>query len=545
MNSDFIRGILLGMVCILAYLLWNAWQKDHPVVTISTPTVQTTSVTGQVTSLPGGTATGGTALAPNTPRTLIHVTTDVLAVDIDPVGGAIVHSELLHYPEALNDPKSYVLMNTQPTSLYTAQSGMVSGSNDAPIVYTSPQAAYVLAADQQQLVVPLTWRNNDGLLMTKTLTFSRGSYQIKLAMDLKNATVKAWQGNFYLQFKRIEPVQPSQGFFNIKPFVGAVISSPDKRYQKFTFSELAKEPVSQTIQNGWAAMEEHYFISAWLPDATQSFNYSSQTPGDKTALINLVSNAQTVLPGQSWHTTASLYTGPAISSLLKPLAPGLDLTVDYGFLWFISGLLFWLMQHIYDFVGNWGVAIILVTVVIKACFYKLSAISFRSMAAMRALQPQITALKERLGDDRQKLGAATMELYKKEKVNPMGGCLPMIVQIPVFIALYWVLVESVQLRLAPFVLWIHDLAAPDPYYVLPILMGASMFIQQKLSPPPPDPMQAKMMMMLPIVFTVFFLNFPAGLVIYWVVNNTLSIVQQLAITKMYERDQAKRHKTKK
>lgn len=540
MNSDFVRGILLGIVCILAYLLWNGWQKDHPAL-VPAPSTISASHNGTLTTLPGSVNATTTSLAP--PQ-LIHVKTDVLAVDIDPVGGAIVHSALLEYPQALHDPQAYVLMNTQPHLLYTAQSGLVSGT-DAPIVYQSPQQNYTLATGQDELVIPLTWRNKDGLLMTKTLTFGRGSYRVKLAMDLQNASTKPWQGNFYLQLKRIEPVQASAGFFNIKPFLGAVISSPDKRYQKFTFSELAKEPVNQTISNGWAAMEEHYFISAWIPDANQSFNYSSQSPNATTALVNLVSNTLTVAPGQNWHTSAQLYTGPAIASILKPLAPGLDLTIDYGFLWFISGFLFWLMQHIYNFVGNWGVAIILVTVAIKLCFYKLSAISFRSMAAMRALQPQIVALKERFGDDRQKLGQATMELYKKEKVNPMGGCLPMIVQIPVFIALYWVLVESVQLRLAPFVLWIHDLAAPDPYYVLPILMGASMFIQQKLSPPPPDPMQAKMMMMLPIVFTVFFLNFPAGLVIYWVINNSLSIVQQLFITKRYEREQLKRTKAKK
>ncbi len=540
MNSDFIRGILLGIVCILAYLLWNAWQKDHILIEPPLSTLST-SQNGTLSSLPGATVASVTPVS--APLPLIHVETDVLAVDIDPFGGAIVHSELLQYPEALHNPKSYVLMNTQPHSLYTAQSGMVANNAaDAPINYQSLQTQYRLADGQQEISVPLTWHNKDGLSITKTLRFQRNSYQIQVAMELKNASNAAWDGHFYMQFKRIEPISTGGGFFTIKPFVGAVISSPDKRYQKFTFSELNKEPVSQTISNGWAAMEEHYFISAWIPDPQQNFNYSSQSLSDNTVLVNLISNNLTVAPGQSWQTRANLYTGPSIASLLKPLAPGLDLTVDYGFLWFISGLLFWLMQRIYDVVGNWGVAIILVTVLIKLCFYKLSAISFRSMAAMRGLQPQITALKERFGDDRQKLGQATMELYKKEKVNPMGGCLPMIVQIPVFIALYWVLVESVQLRLAPFVLWIHDLAAPDPYYVLPILMGASMFIQQKLSPPPPDPMQAKMMMLLPIIFTVFFLNFPAGLVIYWVVNNSLSIIQQLFITKMYQRDVAKRRK---
>lgn len=539
MNNDFVRGVLLGVLGLLAYAIWTLWQQDHPTNVEASPTVL------QQTVAHAGVLPGDVTAASQSAPALIHVKTDVLDVEIDPVGGAIVHSDLLHYPQALHDARPYVLLNTKPHTLYTAQSGVVTqGDAAAVMIYHSAQDHYQLGADQQQLIVPLTWRNDRGVEVTKTLTFTRGSYQSQVAIALNNHGTAPWQGNFYLQFKRVEPAQPSQGFFNIKPFVGAIVSSPDKRYQKFTFAELAKDPINQTISNGWLAMEEHYFISAWIPDAQQSFNYSSQMDG-ASALVNMVGPTVEVLPGQHWQTVANLYTGPAIASLLKPIAPGLDLTVDYGFLWFISGILFWLMDHIYQFVGNWGVSIILVTVLIKICFYKLSAISFRSMAAMRSLQPQINALKERYGDDRQKLGQATMELYKKEKVNPMGGCLPMIVQIPVFIALYWVLVESVQLRLAPFVLWIHDLAAPDPYYVLPVLMGISMFIQQRLSPAPPDPMQAKMMMCLPIVFTFFFLNFPAGLVIYWVVNNTLSILQQVVITRLHTRELLNRQKSKK
>lgn len=540
MNSDFVRGILLGGVCLLGYMLWTTWQADHPALVEPTQVVATAPTPTSNGYLPVASTTTPSA----SQHALIHVKTDVLDVTIDPVGGAIVDSALVQYPQALHDAKPYVLLNTQPKTLYTAQSGLAATvSAQTPDVYHSERQDYTLQADQSRLQVPLQWRDANGVLVNKVFTFTRGSYQIQLDMDLQNHSATPWQGHFYLQFKRTEPAQPSQGLFSIKPFLGAIISSPDKRYQKFTFKELAKEPVHQTITNGWVAMEEHYFISAWIPDAKQSYDYSSQADND-SRLVNIVSPMLDIQPGQTWHTQSQLYTGPAISSLLKPLAPGLDLTVDYGILWFISGLLFWLMEHIYHFVGNWGVSIILVTVLIKACFYKLSAISFRSMAAMRHLQPQINALKERFGDDRQKLGQATMELYKKEKVNPMGGCLPMIVQIPVFIALYWVLVESVQLRLAPFVLWIHDLAAPDPYYVLPILMGLTMFIQQKLSPPPPDPMQAKMMMFLPVIFTVFFLSFPAGLVLYWVVNNTLSIVQQTVVTRLHARD-LQRRKAKK
>jgi YidC/Oxa1 family membrane protein insertase len=293
------------------------------------------------------------------------------------------------------------------------------------------------------------------------------------------------------------------------------------------------------------AFEQHYFITAWIPDARQSYQYTSQIfDQDKLYAMNVSGSAFTVAPGQSQTLQSKLYIGPSIPTVLKNVAPGLEKTVDYGWLWPISIILFWIMDHIHDVVGNWGWSIILLTVFVKLCFYQLSATSFRSMAAMRKLQPQLQQIRERYGDDRQKVGQLTMELYRKEKVNPMGGCLPLLVQIPVFIALYWVLLESVQLRLAPFALWIHDLSAADPYYILPILMGASMLVQQRMSPPPPDPMQAKLMMAMPIVFTFFFLNFPAGLVLYWLVSNVLSIAQQWFITKRYEKQQPKAKKKK-
>jgi YidC/Oxa1 family membrane protein insertase len=461
----------------------------------------------------------------------------VLQVKIDPVGGALIESKLPQYSVSLNDKSPFVLFSHQAENFYTAQSGLTSPQgpdNENAAVYQTAQKIYTLASGENQLIVPLTWRNAQGLEVKKTFTFKRGSYLAQVAMTISNHSQQIWAGHFYAQLKQANVAPKSHSMFQINPFMGAVVSSPAKRYQKYSFGDLSKTTVNENITNGWMAMEQHYFISAWIPDAQQTYQYASQVFSEgKLFSINMIGPELTVAPGQTQTVQAQLYMGPSIASVLKTIAPGLDQTVDYGFLWYIGVILFWLLDHIHQFIGNWGWSIVLLTVFVKLCFYHLSAASYRSMAAMRKLQPQLQQLKERYGDDRQKLGQMTMELYKKEKVNPMGGCLPLLVQIPVFIALYWVLLESVQLRQAPFILWIHDLSAADPYYVLPLLMGASMFLQQKMSPPPPDPAQAKMMMAMPIVFTFFFLNFPAGLVLYWVVSNVLSIAQQWFITKRY------------
>jgi YidC/Oxa1 family membrane protein insertase len=306
-----------------------------------------------------------------------------------------------------------------------------------------------------------------------------------------------------------------------------VLSSPEKRYQKISFKQMDENNLDQTIQNGWLGMVEHYFISAWVPNPISSYHYyTSANAENDIYTIGLLSRVVPVGAHQQYATGAQLYAGPDIADKLAKIAPGMDLTVDYGMLWFIGIVIFGLMKKLYAVTGNWGWAIVLTTLIIKLLFYKLNSISFRSMAAMRNLQPKLQQIRERCGEDKQKLAQATMELYKREKVNPLGGCLPMLVQIPVFLALYWVLAGSVELRQAPFILWIHDLSAKDPYYVLPLLMGLTIFIQQWLSPKAPDPMQQKVMMMMPVIFTALFLSFPAGLVLYWVVNNTLSILQQ-------------------
>jgi YidC/Oxa1 family membrane protein insertase len=547
MSIDLIRGVLAGILFMIGLMLWNAWQAEHPAPTLPAATISAAS-TAAVTTGEAVSVASPVAVATKVSTTPVSVSTDVLQVKIDPAGGALINAKLPQYPVSLQDKSPFELLNTTPESFYTAISGLSSPQGPdykTAGIYQVEKTSYSMAPNQATLVVPLTWKNSQGLTVTKTFTFHRNSYAVDVAFTVTNHGNMPWTGQMYAQLKRADITPQHRGMFQVNPFSGAILSSPDQRYQKFSYDALVKNPVSQTITNGWMAFEQHYFITAWIPDARQPYQFSSQVFNqDKLYAMNMSGSAFTVAPGQSQTLQSKLYIGPSIPTVLKDVAPGLEKTVDYGWLWPISIILFWIMDHIHDVVGNWGWSIILLTVFVKLCFYQLSATSFRSMAAMRKLQPQLQQIRERYGDDRQKVGQLTMELYKKEKVNPIGGCLPLLVQIPVFIALYWVLLESVQLRLAPFALWIHDLSAADPYYILPILMGASMLVQQKMSPPPPDPMQAKLMMAMPVVFTFFFLNFPSGLVLYWLVSNVLSIAQQWFITKRYEKQQPKAKKKK-
>ncbi len=326
------------------------------------------------------------------------------------------------------------------------------------------------------------------------------------------------------------------GFFGsgVITYTGAVISTPEQRYEKISFDDIAKKELNQPVKDGWVAMIQHYFLGAWVPNPGETNDFYTRVVGGNRYMVGMRGAAQAVPAGATGDFRTRLYVGPKLQGVLADIAPNLQLTVDYGMLTIIAEPLFWLLKWIHNIVGNWGWSIIILTLLIKLAFYKLSETSYRSMANMRRLAPELTRLKELYGDDKQKMNEAMMGLYKKEKVNPLGGCLPILVQIPVFIALYWVLVESVQLRQAPFMFWIKDMSIPDPFYVLPLVMGVTMFVQQKLSPAPPDPIQAKVMMALPIVFTFMFLWFPSGLVLYWVVNNMLSIAQQWVITKRVE-----------
>lgn len=523
------RIFLFIALVTVSYFLWNAWESEHQVKQPAELAAPTTTLPMQAKPLQTPTATESATKAK---AQMINVQTDMLKVVINTQGGDIVKAELLKYPKALKSPEPFVLLNNDPNTIYIAQSGLISqsgpDSQQSPAVYQADKTSYKLSNEQNELTVALKWRNNQGIEVIKTLTFKRNSYVVEVNYQVNNNSNNTWTGQFYSQLKH-RSLPETKHMLQFTTFTGASISSPEKPYEKIAYKKLSEQDLNRQIKGGWLAFQQHYFLTAWIPDANIVNHYYSQADGDVYTL-GAMSPILTVAPKDKLQIGAKIYIGPEIADILKPIAPGLDLTIDYGWLWIISSFLFWLMKHIHHVVDNWGWSIVIVTLLIKLAFYKLSATSYRSMARMRELQPKIEMLKEMYGDDRQKMSQEMMKLYREQKVNPFGGCLPILVQIPFFIALYYVLIESVELRHAPFILWIHDLSAADPYYVLPLLMGASMLLQQKLSPTPPDPVQAKVMMALPIVFTFLFLSFPSGLVLYWVVNNTLSILQQWYIT---------------
>ena len=545
---DNLRLALFFALAVILLLIWQAWQHDYgsapkPATTTSAQQ-QTPAARGETPSppLPPGSASVTTAApAPTAPRRAagqsIHVVTDVLDAEINTSGGNLQKLSLRAYPAAVNEPhRLYPLLNDAPPYLFLAQTGLLSPSGAAPdhhAIYTAQKPDYRLAPGAQDLQVPLRWTAPNGLQITKVYTFHRGSYVVNVDYRIRNASGQAWSGREYCQLLHTDETNGHVSHF-VPIYNGAALYSQQDKYQKITYEDMRKKSLRRTLTGGWAAMVEHYFLGACIPDQkAQNYYYTNVLSGGRY-VIGLVTPPVSVAPGGTADVGGRLYFGPKLQNHLAQVAPGLELTVDYGRLTFLAQPIFWLLKHIYDLVGNWGWAIILLTVLIKLAFYKLSETSYRSMARMRNLQPRLQALKEMHGDDRQRLNQAMMELYKKEKINPLGGCLPILVQIPVFIALYWVLLESVELRQAPFILWLHDLSAPDPYYVLPLLMGVTMLLQQRLNPAPIDPIQQKVMMVLPVVFTVFFAFFPSGLVLYWVVNNTLSIAQQWVITRRLE-----------
>lgn len=558
---DYIRiGLYIALAMIL-FSLYQSWVKEHATVNAQpVESADQSSVTSKsdhyLADIAGTTPKtmettsveklSSTSLQETASR-FVDVDSDLFHAVIDTVGGNIVQLQLKQYPEKLHSPNPFVLLNNDPATRYVAQSGLLGATGTGPDTssgqakYSADQTHYVLAPDQKTLSVQLHWKNASGLFVTKTLNFERDSYEIHVEYSINNQSSAPWAGNLYSQLMRTNtPPATGKGFSNFTTYFGAAVSSPEKLFQKVPFKSFVNNPVNQMTTGGWVAMIQHYFVSAWIPDSNSTSHYFTHVTQDGLYAIGSVGPGLSVAPGQSLTTHATLYSGPAITERLEHAAPGLKLTIDYGWFWFISSIIFWMMQKIYNVVGNWGWSIVLVTVLIKLIFYPLSSKSYRSMSVMKQLQPRIALLKERYGDDKQKFTQATLELYRKEKINPMSGCLPILVQIPVFIGLYWVLVESVQLRHAPFMLWIHDLSVADPYYVLPVLMGLSMFLQQRLNPPPSDPTQAKVMLFMPIVFTVMFLNFPAGLMVYWVVNNTLSFFQQWVIMRSIEKN-AKTH----
>ena len=472
----------------------------------------------------------------------IIVDTDVLHVEIDSKGGDIRIVDLVKYPQTSKDDKrSFRLMDDAVDKLYVAQSGFTGkNATDKSVVaapnhnsvYQIEKTSYKLSQGEDVIKVDLKWKSPDNVLFTKTYELERGKYKINVSHKIENNSGKTWRGNLYQQLLRKEYEDENQSALIIT-YTGGVIYSDEEKYEKINFSDMADSDLKRDIKDGWAAIIQHYFLAAWVPEkGTKQTYFTSDQKDSKYAIGMKAANELQVDASSSQSINNTLYVGPKIQQELEKIAPGLELTVDYGVLTIIAKPIFWLLNKIHNFVGNWGWAIILLTMLIKLIFYKLSEASYKSMANMRKVQPRLAALKERFGDDRQKMNQAMMKMYKEEKINPLGGCLPILVQIPVFISLYWVLLESVELRQADWIFWFTDLSAKDPFYVLPLLMGITMYIQQKLNPPPMDPMQAKIMSALPFVFTIFFAFFPSGLVLYWVVNNTLSIAQQWYITKI-------------
>ena len=552
------RLILFVALAAVSFLLWDAWHRDYgPKPVTPTVTSQQTQApgaevpsAGEVPSAPAASASSQDASLPQakTRSVLKHgqritVVTDLFHAEIDSTGGDLRVVELRKYPVNVKTPdKPIRLMDDKMPNIFVAQSGFAGKKSKSaqvttasPNHYTNYKAAknsYRLAEDADSLNVDLDWTSPDGVKFTKRYSFKRGTYQVAVQYIIENQSSKEWRGNSYYQLQRNEHTSIEESRF-VNSYMGGVIYSPEKKYEKIKFKDMSKSDLSRDIKDGWAAMIQHYFAVAWIPQTGASFKYFSRViKGDRYVLGYKSDQEYSVAKGEKKSIDGRLYVGPKLQQHLASIAPGLELTVDYGWLTVVAKPIFWLLNKIHGLVGNWGWAIIILTILIKLAFYKLSETSYKSMAHMRKVQPRMAAIKERCGDDKQKLHQAMMELYKKEKINPLGGCLPIVVQIPVFIALYWVLLESVEMRQAPWILWIHDMSRADPYFILPVLMGITMVIQHKLNPTPVDPMQAKMMMMLPLVFTVFFSFFPAGLVLYWVVNNMLSITQQAYITKV-------------
>lgn len=561
------RFFLYIALAFLLYIIWLTWQQEHA----PAPVAQQDSTLQQSDELNAGSvnnnnyensddlpdaldasqannvvtnATSDTKAQSKSQK--VHVRTDVLDVIIDTRGGDIRQIDLPTYPVSLEKKDQAFRLMFSENDTYVAQSGLrhdkINGqavSGAAPThheIYRAEQTEYLLSDGSDELEVKLLWSGENGISVEKIFTFYRDTFVFDVKHRVINQGNTNWVGRQYQQLRH-SPISEERSWLRLPTYTGTAYF--DGAYHKHKFNDVEDEPINMQVDGGWVAVLQHYFVSAWIPETEEQNRFYSKAvkaAGENQLLIGMLSNAQTVAPNSSAEFNRRLYAGPKIQGEMKEIAKGLDLSVDYGMFSILSKPLFWLLQWFHNLVGNWGLAIILVTVVVKLIFYKLSETSYKSMARMRKLQPRIKALQERFSDDKQKLGQATWELYRKEKVNPAKGCLPILIQMPVFLALYWVLIESVELRQAPFMLWIHDLSIRDPIFVLPFLMGISMFIQFKLNPAPPDPMQAKIFAMMPIMMTIFMAFFPAGLVLYWLVNNILSIVQQYVITKRIEKE---------
>ena len=537
--------IFAGMVfAISVFLLVDAWVRDHQK---TAPTAVPTPAVQRDTAPPVPTA-GLSQISPSSPPphaadlkltrgSRVHIATDVVVAEIDTVGGDLRRLELTKYRDTFDQKLNFILLQENEHNVYIAQSGLIGERlPNHTTLFQAAENSYELAPGADTVTVRLKTAVENGIQLVKTYVFHRGSYTIDVGFETTNSGAGAVEPFAYFQLVR-DTKSPAGDSKMVPVFNGVEVYTEKDKLHKASFDDVVKNKLGypKSGSDGWIAIVQHYFLGAWLPKAGEAREYFVRTLDSGLFAAGVILPVGRLDPGQTSVVVSRLYAGPQEQASLKTLAPGLELTVDYGWLRPLAVPLFWVLNEIHEFVKNWGIAIILLTVIIKLIFYPLSAASYKSMAKMKVLAPKLQRLKERYGEDRQRMHQAMVELYKTEKINPLGGCLPIVVQIPVFIALYWTLLLSVELRQAPFVFWIHDLSRPDPIYILPVLMGATMFIQTWLNPTPPDPMQAKLMKIMPVAFSVFFFFFPSGLVLYWLVNNILSIAQQWRITHVLER----------
>lgn len=535
---DFQRIILTIIFSFSLFLLWSDWQRENqpvqhpPLESASVPAVSQAIVATNPS--PGSLEPISTKKSVTSGKNIV-VTTDFFKAEINTVGGDINHIEFLKHFDTVDRNKSFELLEQNAEHVYIAQTGLL--GDDLPThnsLFTSEKSSYSLADNGDTLEVRLLFINKEGTKVNKVFLFHRNSYLIDVKYEIENHSTSNMSPQAYFQLVRDES-QPVGATKFVPTYTGPAVYTDKDKFQKIDFDSILKNKAKlpASADNGWVGMLQHYFVSAWLPADQVTREFYAKKLDNNLYSIGLILPVGQIEPGKTNKITVPLYIGPAQSNLDK-IAPGLGLTVDYGFLTIIAKPIFWLLTAIHSWVNNWGFSIIILTILIKLAFFPLSAASYRSMAKMRVVAPKLAKIKEQYGDDRERLNRAMMELYKTEKINPLGGCLPVVIQIPVFISLYWAILASVEMRYAPFIGWITDLSRSDPYYVLPVIMGVSMFIQSKLNPTPPDPLQAKLMQIMPIAFSVVFFFFPVGLVLYSVVNNILSIAQQWYITRNIE-----------
>ena len=555
---DPVRLLLISSTAVLSLMLlieWNEYSDDYnrdqaeryaaevattPSISPNYNTQRTDTPTGQQGSdIPSVTIDPTPAASKISQQRQVSLRTKTINITINSDGGDVVDASLPQFPVRLDTPdQPFLLLESSQFRTYVAQSGLIGPDG---IDASGERAQYIYIgteenADSSQTLT-LAWMGNrdNSLQVFKQFTATDNHYVVDVDFIITNSGSNAASMTSFAQLKRDNTEAPDANVgFGVSPYLGAALTQPEERYTKLSFSDLADEPFAKRLPAGWVAILQHYFVSAWIPSQNESHDYFASRLSNGDNVIGFKNASVTIQPGDTKTISHQLYVGPKDQVALADLAENLDLVIDYGWLWWLAQPLSWLLTFIQTFVVNWGIAIIVLTIIVKLAFFRLSAASYKSMAKMRTVQPKIQSIRDQYADDKNKQQQAMMELWKKEKINPMGGCLPMLIQMPVFIALYWVLLESVELRHAPFILWIDDLSAMDPYFVLPILMGISMYLMQRLNPAPPDPMQAKIMQYMPVAFTFLMMWFPAGLVLYWLCNNLLSFAQQYVVTRQIE-----------